>query len=120
MKKLAVTLFHARQQAHFWHLETKSFAEHKALNEFYDEILNLTDELLEAYLGKNERINFGEIKMTFKSYSEENVNDYFKRLENFVKSSRKKIEEEKNFDIVSLIDDILVLINKTTYLLTLK
>ena len=40
MRKTATVLFHARQQAHFWHLDTKSFAEHKALDDFYTGLFN--------------------------------------------------------------------------------
>ena len=35
--------FHARTNAHVLHLETRSYAAHKALNEFYDEIVDLAD-----------------------------------------------------------------------------
>jgi hypothetical protein len=120
MKKLFVALFHARQQTHFWHLETKSYAEHKALNDFYDEILELTDGLIESYLGKNERLKFGDVKMNFTSYSHENMINYLKRLEKLIKTSREKISEEEDSDLISIVDDILALINKTLYLLTLK
>jgi len=45
-------LFNIRNQAHLLHLSTKSFSQHKALNEFYDELLELTDGLIESYQGK--------------------------------------------------------------------
>lgn len=44
-------LFHARTAAHMAHLQTRSFAEHKALNEFYDEIVELADDFAETYQG---------------------------------------------------------------------
>jgi len=34
-------LFNARTNAHIAHLQTRSFAKHKALNEFYDEVVEL-------------------------------------------------------------------------------
>ena len=46
-------LFHARDVAHLFHLKTNSYAAHKASNEFYDSILDLTDSLIESYQGKN-------------------------------------------------------------------
>lgn len=58
-------LFQIRDQIHLRHLRPTnpggvgSFAEHKALNEFYDEILDLTDGLIESYQGKH-----GLIKVT--------------------------------------------------------
>jgi DNA-binding ferritin-like protein len=45
-------LFDARTKAHQLHLQTKSYAQHKALNEYYDEIIGLADSLAEAYQGR--------------------------------------------------------------------
>lgn len=41
---------------HLWHLNTESYAEHKALNKFYDDLQKLTDKLLETCIGKYEEI----------------------------------------------------------------
>lgn len=60
-------LFQIRDQIHIDHLRTTglgSFAAHKALNEFYDEILDLTDGLIESYQGK-----YGIIDITIPSAS---------------------------------------------------
>jgi hypothetical protein len=48
-------LFQIRDQIHLTHLNISgigSYASHKALNEFYDGILDLTDSLIESYQGK--------------------------------------------------------------------
>ena len=50
---LIVQLFHARTNAHIQHLRTKSYATHVALNEFYDNIVNLADKFAEAYQGRH-------------------------------------------------------------------
>jgi hypothetical protein len=47
------TLFLARDIAHSVHLNTRSFAKHSALNEFYDAIVGLADEFAEVYQGRN-------------------------------------------------------------------
>jgi hypothetical protein len=47
------TLFLARDVAHSVHLNTRSFSKHLALNEFYDNILGLTDKFAEAYQGRH-------------------------------------------------------------------
>ena len=46
------TLFLARDVAHSVHLNTRSFAKHSALNEFYDSIVDLADKFAEAYQGR--------------------------------------------------------------------
>ena len=50
--ELILHCFHARTNAHVLHLTTRSYAAHKALNEFYDEIIDLADSLAEAYQGE--------------------------------------------------------------------
>ena len=45
-------MFMSRTLSHMSHLQTKSYAEHKALNKFYDEIVDLVDDLAEAAQGQ--------------------------------------------------------------------
>lgn len=47
------TLFLARDMAHSAHLNTRSFAKHEALSEFYNGIIVLADKLAEAYQGRH-------------------------------------------------------------------
>jgi len=39
--------------AHSVHLNTRSFSKHMALNEFYDNIVELADKFAEVYQGRN-------------------------------------------------------------------
>lgn len=50
-------LFQLRDQIHLAHLSTKSYAQHVALGAYYDEILDLTDSLIESYQGKYGIVN---------------------------------------------------------------
>ena len=50
--KLISYLFHSRTQTHIFHLQTQSFAEHMALNVYYNGIVPLIDGIVEAYQGK--------------------------------------------------------------------
>jgi len=52
VKNLVQKLFESRQVAHNVHLQTKSYSCHKALNSFYDDILDLTDKFIESYQGQ--------------------------------------------------------------------
>lgn len=119
MRKTATILFHSRQQAHFWHLDTKSYAEHKALNEFYDEILVLTDKLLEEYMGKGHRIDFKGVRMTFHAYNRDKMIEYFKKLARYINRAKKSLKPGDG-NLANIMDEILGLINKTLYLFTLK
>jgi len=50
-------LMHSRTQTHVYHLDTKSFALHKALEAYYTSIVPLLDKYAETYKGKYGAIN---------------------------------------------------------------
>lgn len=110
--EMASLILHSRTQTHTLHLQTKSFAEHKALNEYYDSIGNLFDGLVESYQGK-----YGIIEK-YKTYSLET----YKNTESTVKYLQglcKKIESLrdccKDSYIQNQIDTVSELINSTIY-----
>ena len=51
MNEFIATLFLTRELAHRYHLSTKSYSQHKALQNFYEDILDLTDDLAEMTQG---------------------------------------------------------------------
>ena len=51
IEELIERLFHARNAAHIAHWKTKSYAEHKALGHYYEDVIEQLDELIEAYQG---------------------------------------------------------------------
>lgn len=105
-------LLHSRNQIHVLHLQTKSFAEHKALNEYYDGIVDLIDGLVESYQGK-----YG-ILTGYKSYditeykSTESTVKYLHDLCDKVTKLRKCCEDSW---IQNQIDNVCELINSTLY-----
>jgi DNA-binding ferritin-like protein len=50
-------LMHSRTQTHVYHLDTKSFALHKALESYYTSIVPLLDKYAETFKGKYGAIN---------------------------------------------------------------
>jgi len=46
--KVVSLLFNLRTNVHIAHLQTRSYAAHKALNEIYDEILDIADAFAES------------------------------------------------------------------------
>ena len=55
MEELASILMHSRTQAHVFHLGVNgpgAFAAHKALQKYYESIVDLLDGLVESYQGK--------------------------------------------------------------------
>lgn len=109
MGSLISLLFTARTQAHILHLQTKSYAIHKALNEYYDSIIGLADSIAESYQGR-----YGIIT----SYPSFNLNatDPVKMVEQvrtWIDKNRKSCCEES--EIQNLIDEVQHLNNSTLY-----
>lgn len=105
-------LFASRNIAHLAHLNTTSFAEHKALNEYYDSILDLTDELAETYIGI-----YGRNPISIPASNLTDIGGHLKELRLKVVEHREYVLET---NIQNILDEILSLIDKTNYLITLK
>ena len=110
--QLVSKILHSRNQVHIFHLQTKSYAEHIALNEFYDGVLGLFDGLIESYQGKHGIISNYKCE-GFENYkSGEQVVNYLKTLDGDIESLRKSIKESF---LQNQIDTIQELINSTLY-----
>jgi hypothetical protein len=105
-------LLHSRNQIHVLHLQTKSYAEHKALDDYYSGIVDLIDGLVESYQGKY------EILKGYKSYDIEEYKGtdstikYLKDLCDKVMKLKKCCEDSY---IQNQIDEVCELINSTLY-----
>lgn len=56
IEQLIARVFHSRNVSHWSHWRTKSYAEHQALGDFYDGVIDALDALIEAYQGKNDLV----------------------------------------------------------------
>jgi len=107
------TLFASRTQSHVFHLQTDSFAAHSALNVYYDEIVGITDGIVESYQGKYGIISgYGNIALQ-EFQNCEGVISYFETLCMYVEKSRQVLPQDTY--IQNQIDEIVALINSTIY-----
>ena len=109
MALFAATLLHSATNTHFFHWSTNSYAQHKALGNYYDEIVELTDDLVEAYMGC-----YSQLK-TFPSvyHQPKDAVKYLESLKNFVDEARKDLPQETQLQ--NIIDEIAQLIDSTLY-----
>lgn len=117
MEQLASIFFHSRTQAHTFHLETRgpgSLAIHKALNEYYDEIVDLMDGLIEAYQGKYGIISFKPVNGIDNDASKENIIAYFDKLIKFLETERQS-EQLKDSWVQNELDNVAKLLYSTKY-----
>jgi len=108
----------AFDQSVVWHHQTETYAVHKALGKFYDEILELTDGLVESVSGIYGRPKRYEIDSPKDYKDSEQVIKYFKTIYNEIQKERKEIYQETW--IQNQVDEIAALFGQTLYLLSLK
>ena len=97
------TLFLARDVAHSVHLNTRSYAKHVALNEFYDNIVDLADKFAEAYQGKYGLI--GPISlMSAKKTS--NIVDFLQDQADEIEKVRYTVVDKDCTPLHNIIDEI--------------
>ena len=111
-------LYEVRVQSQHLHQNTKSYAEHKALDGFYNGISDLLDSFIENYFGKYRRINQA-FSLSIVPYSEDFSYSYLTEFQNILKEDAR-IEIKNDTELNNILDEILELTNKTLYLLTLK
>jgi hypothetical protein len=108
-------LFQSRDIMHLTHLATVGLGEHKALNFYYDGILDLTDKLIETYFGTiGKRLN---LKIPASEYM--NSKAHLTYMKDYIFKHRGVLGME-NTHLQNIIDEILGLITQTLYLLTLS
>ena len=61
--EIIAIMFMSRTYAHMAHLKTGSYAAHKALNEFYDDVLDEADTLAEAAQGQYGKLDISYMPM---------------------------------------------------------
>lgn len=114
-EKMVSHLLHSRNQAHVFHLQTESFAEHMAFQGYYDGIVALVDGLVESYQGKNGIIKkYTSFSLNNYEGNKESIN-YFKALQKNVESLSSDI---KDTYLLNQIDTITELIQSTIYKLS--
>ena len=108
--KFIGALFQSRDMMHITHLQTTSFAEHKALNSYYDGILDLTDSFTEKYFGRN-----GRIDIVIPESKKMDAVSHLKDMQKMIEAER----DNYSSDLQNIMDEMIGLVNETLYLLTL-
>ena len=107
--ELVMMLFHSRTNAHLLHLQTNSYAMHKALEGYYDGVIDLVDSLVETYQGIYGI--YTEYPAAFRLEADPIA--MLTTIRKWVASNRQKVSLESN--IQNSIDEIQSLIDSTLY-----
>jgi len=111
------TLFYARDFAHRAHLKTRSYAAHMALGDFYSGVIDLADELCEAYQGRYDvRLTVPVVPNKYKG----SISDVLRSQMDWIEGNRQSICPRTETALHNIIDEIVALYQSTLFMLTLK
>jgi DNA-binding ferritin-like protein len=91
------------------HWSTDSYAKHKALGKYYEQIIDLADQYAEAYMGRYEQLK----KFPEEFHTAKEPVKYLESMKDFVDEARKELPQDT--DLQNIIDEIADLINSTLY-----
>ena len=117
MDDLLSMLMHSRTQAHVFHLRVSpnGYASHKALQKYYEDIVDLIDEIAEGYQGMKGLVEFKPVKGIDNDADTDNIIEYFEDLVKFVHTERMKDDLKGITFIQNEIDNVEKLIYSTLY-----
>ena len=112
MENLIAQLFAARDIAHRLHLRTRSFAQHLALNDLYDSILEGADTIAELYQGKYGILNIPA--HTSFTFQEQDAQAFVRDLAGWAEASRS-VFNPADTNLLNEWDNVLSVIYKAKY-----
>ena len=108
-----LTLLHSATNTHILHLKSLSYSEHKALQGFYESIVDLVDPIIEAYQGKNQTlVQYPNVYTPPMASGLEEL----KALSAYVQANRNVVGADS--ELQNLVDGVQELIDSTIYKLT--
>jgi DNA-binding ferritin-like protein len=113
-------------QTKLLHWQSKMYGQHKALDELYGGLSDLGDTLAETIMGKYgvPALSKEELclkLMNFRSPETGDLNEFMDHLYNCYHSEcRSSFDPARDSEIINILDEILSLVNKTKYLLSLR
>ena len=124
MSKLLQHFFYYQNLIKIFHWQTKKYAQHIASDQLYQTLQTLIDQWVEVYQGKYGILTF-EDKVNI-SLKDMDLSDFKKLLIQFksflindIPNYLGKDKEMKNTDLINIRDEMLAILNKTLYLITL-
>ena len=112
LAKFIATLMASRNQAHIYHLQSPSYAQHKALDTYYSDIVDFIDSYVEMVQGRYGIIK-GYASTTVPVFEDNTPLKYFIGLQRFVDEIRGQLPQ--NGELNNTVDEISGLISSTIY-----
>lgn len=108
-------------QFKFLHWQTFGDAKHKTYGDVYDGLGDFIDKFVEAMMGKYGRPEFeSEFALMFQDISALSMQNFMDGITEFLVGLTDQLDSRYDVDLLAIRDEMLTLINKSKFLLTLK
>ena len=102
-----------------YHWTTDSYSRHKAFGKAYDELEELVDEFVEILLSKIGK-DIPSMNIKIFSSSDMDITSALNDIVSFLSKELPMILDERDSDLLNIKDEMLAVVNRTKYLLTLS
>jgi Family of unknown function (DUF5856) len=121
MTEYAHFLFELQTTVKLYHWNTSSFSRHRAADELFDALLDLSDKFMEIYIGKYSRPRAGgrDIQLNIRQLDDKEMTSYLKESVRKLHSLSAGMSE-LDTDLTTIVDELLGKLNQTLYLFTLR
>jgi DNA-binding ferritin-like protein len=121
MEQVIIELLTIQNQFRIYHWQTKSFSRHKAFGKIYSNLEDLIDNFVEVCMGKHGRPNFeGQVSLVLSDLKELDPSHFCDTVIDFLIDLNNKYDKTKDSDLLNIRDEMMSLVNRLKYLLTLK
>lgn len=124
MASLAKFLFTLQINVKAYHWLTTSFARHRAADALFEDVLRLGDTMMETFIGKYGREDLrtatGDISLV--AHDDRSIVGFLNKTALYLESlpTKQHWTPDADADLLSIRDELLVKVNQTKYLFTLK
>lgn len=121
MATFSAALLGILNQLKVLHWQTQSYAKHQAFGGAYDDLNGLIDEFVEVYMGKYGRVIIeGDDSINLVNIGEMDQDEFLGVICDFLHSFDNQFDSNRDTDLLNIRDEMLAVINKLKYLLTLQ
>jgi hypothetical protein len=118
--KLVSPLIKIQEQLRIFHWQSTTFAQHKAFGKAYEDLGDLVDDFVEVYMGKYGKL---KAKLTYNIELDNFSDNYVEYVDNYISyltGINSELDATKDTDLLNIRDEMLAVLNRLKYLLTLK
>jgi DNA-binding ferritin-like protein len=118
--KLITPFLKIQQQLRIFHWQTESYAQHKAFGKAYEEFDDLIDTFVETYIGKYGKV---KAKLTYNIELDNLTDNYMTYINDYITyllSLNNELDSSKDSDLLNIRDEMLTVLNRLKYLLSLS